>query len=205
LNNRIFKIYVTSQRKIKFELQIETQRIRKIFLSYSQKGSSVGRPGLSWPYSHTQNNGTSCIGLNNVYDYDTDSKKIESTVSIRLFCHSLSQILPSHIQSTNSKLSLLPVSRLYGNANNCVVPCVTAQVVCVCNKSSGMGALLEGTRVAHVTSEAGIKKQCEEDLSLNIQKAWHENISLQITIPPQSITLVTVTPSAVQSQAAPFK
>jgi hypothetical protein len=134
----------------------------------------------------------------------TKTHKVQSQFT-SFFFHSLSHILPSHIQSTNSKVSLLPASRLYGNANNSVVPCVTAQVVCVCNKSSGMGALLEGTRVAHVTSEAGTKNQREQDLSLNIQNAWHENISLQITIPPQSITLVSLSPSAVQSQAAPFK
>lgn len=91
-----------------------------------------------------------------IYDQNT-----QSTGRIRLFAQS-SQTLLSNIQSANSRTSLLPVSRLYGNANNTVVPCVTAGVVCVCNKSSGMGALLEGTRVAHVTSEAGIKNSAKK-------------------------------------------
>jgi len=62
--------------------------------------------------------------------------------------------------------------------------------VCVCNKLREMGALLEGTRVAHVTYEARVKNSAKEDWSLNIQDAWHGNTSLRITMPPQSITLV---------------
>lgn len=34
--------------------------------------------------------------------------------------------------------------------------------VCVCNKLRGMGALLEGTRVAHVTYEARVKTSAKK-------------------------------------------
>jgi len=45
----------------------------------------------------------------------------------------------------------------------CVCLCVCVCVcVCVCNKLRGMGALLEGTRVAHVTSEARVKNSAKK-------------------------------------------
>jgi hypothetical protein len=39
-----------------------------------------------------------------------------------------------------------------------IVYFLASPLKCVCNKLRGMGALLGGTRVAHVTSEARVKK-----------------------------------------------